>query len=335
MSSPFRKTSIERAVATHGCCYSPKALLATVLACVISFSCHAVVTVEYHADTGTRNVVDSAGKTLADGNELRIGYLKEGFDPAKDGGNIAAVANAWRSLHQTKIQTLFGEAGRYYDSCTYSEADFADKSICLWILKTSNNEAVLGDLSNVTEYGLFSVKNGTKFPNPDVPPPANYVLLSSSDMDTTYFGSFNNDSLVLGKIQGVSSGLSIVDWRKNAFPAQMDDSLKADSADPDGDGMPNVLEYVSGTDPTKKEQTTVSYSKQMINNLPSLTITYQQAKNRPDVSVKGITSVDLKVWQSEGITKDVIAENEQSQTIRVAVPIDKVQGWLQLLLLIK
>ena len=293
----------------------------------------AVVTIEYHADTGTRNVVDSTGKILANGNEVRIGYFKDGFNPANDGKNIHEVASAWCELHRTTIQVVFDEGGRFYGNQSYSDSEFTDKTICLWILKTSNNDPVFNDFSNVKEYGIFSAKTGWKLPDPEIIPPFNHLLISSSEVEMAYFGSLKPQSLVLAPNSTLKTGgMSFADWRSNVFPLGMETYLKDDMADPDQDGLPNALEYFLGSNPLQKENQRFKYSKQEIGNAPYFTITYQQAKNRTDITAKTISSSDLKNWRTEGFKQEIIAEDEDSKTVQIRIPVGASQQWFQLLL---
>jgi hypothetical protein len=313
---------------------SPGVILTIVFAALLTLvtRVEAFVTVEYHSDTGARNVVGSTGLPLTDGSEVRVGYFQDGFDPRKEGSNLTALGNAWRELSRTAVRTLFGQGGRYYGIKTYSNADFAGKTVFLWILKTRLNEPVAPDYGNVTEYGIFSLNSGWKLPGPETPPPANHMILSSSAVDLAIVGTMNRDSLVLAAAVITGSDLALADWRQSAFSASTNEALKADMADPDGDGIPNVLEYFLGSNPEQRDGKAIACSKQVIDNVPYLCMTFTQAKNRPGVIAMELSSVDMFQWNIEGIKQEILAEDAQSMTLRFLVPMDGPQRYLQLIL---
>ncbi len=88
-------------------------------------------------------------------------------------------------------------------------------------------------------------------------------------------------------------------WRNTRFsPAEMNDpSISGDAADPDRDGVSNLLEYVFSRDPRLPESSpamTVSVSR--VGDSYSLVLSYSHNRNATDVAVTYETSTDLTTW---------------------------------------
>jgi hypothetical protein len=57
---------------------------------------------------------------------------------------------------------------------------------------------------------------------------------------------------------GVEAALSFADWRNRYFPGNA--TVGLETADGDGDGNPNLMEYIAGSDPTRKDATAPALS---------------------------------------------------------------------------
>ena len=112
-------------------------------------------------------------------------------------------------------------------------------------------------------------------------------------------------------------------WQRASFsPAQLADPLfSGDAADPDHDGLPNLLEYAMGLPPT---QPNVNPLTPLVTN-GFLQITFPESKTAPDVAISGQWSPDLVNWYS-GTNVIQFAglldqPTNQLMTLRVALPI--------------
>jgi hypothetical protein len=151
--------------------------------------------VDYNAGAGLRDVTDSAGVTLPNGNEVLIGYFNAGFDVAGNADNLSALSTAWVEFDSTTIKTIFGQPGRFADSQSSTDATFDGKKIYLWVFQTTGNSAPAPDNSNVTAYGLYSstAANWT-FPAHDNLPPNNATAITSGDVNQALFGVIAGDA---------------------------------------------------------------------------------------------------------------------------------------------
>ena len=85
-------------------------------------------------------------------------------------------------------------------------------------------------------------------------------------------------------------------WRRANFTASelANPQISGDAADPDGDGISNLMEYAMGLPP--KTRNSNPLNPQIVNGY--FTITYSRSKAAKDVAATLQTSSDLMNWQS-------------------------------------
>ena len=108
-------------------------------------------------------------------------------------------------------------------------------------------------------------------------------------------------------------------WKSQWFTAAelADPSISGDDADPDGDGLPNIVEYALGLNPRVPNSSTVLTSS-VTNGV--LTATYQLSKAATDVTVVVEESSDLINWNSGTTfisTPQVLTDDGTTQTVQV------------------
>lgn len=165
----------------------------------------AQITINYQAALNQRDVVDSSGFEVANGNEVRLGYFVDGFDIGANAGNLLTLGSNWRQFDSTQITTFADQAGRFSDSATVNDSQFDGKKAHFWIFRTQANDAPAADYSNVLDYSLFtSTATHWKFPASGSTPGSYTDTLTSDQVDVAYFGSFSDavpyGSLHLGAV---------------------------------------------------------------------------------------------------------------------------------------
>ncbi len=106
-------------------------------------------------------------------------------------------------------------------------------------------------------------------------------------------------------------------WKTHWFGEEASDpGIAGDLADPDGDGIPNLVEYALGAIPTEAAPSGIRCETEN----GELTMTYTLLKAATDITVNPEWSTTLDGWSTTGITREVIADDGTLQTIRATVP---------------
>jgi hypothetical protein len=125
-------------------------------------------------------------------------------------------------------------------------------------------------------------------------------------------------SYVAGTLQVLDAvvAVSFNDW-VSKYPTLTDTNLVAD---PDGDGMSNLMEYFFGLDPTKSGGT--SGPIMTLTNGPSNTVsmTYRRAKGLTNVesAVQTISNLSSTNWGTNGVTEEVTDKGDYEE-VKVTV----------------
>ena len=117
----------------------------------------------------------------------------------------------------------------------------------------------------------------------------------------------------------------IATWRQTYFGNPADTGNGADNADPDGDGLVNLLEYAFNTNPNVANGSPMSYA--IVGG--HLTITFKRAYPAPvDISYLSEVANDLVsgVWQSGPAFTTQSVTNNQDGTETVVVTDNQVVG---------
>lgn len=124
-------------------------------------------------------------------------------------------------------------------------------------------------------------------PGPDSPTLAATVptLLTGTIIGTD--GSRNSNSATTRTLQQI--------WRLDHFGTLTDAGPSADAADPDGDGLPNLLEYASDTDPQIANQGSLVSVAITTDSPPRLQIAFDRSPD-PALIYSFEASSDLQIW---------------------------------------
>jgi hypothetical protein len=135
---------------------------------------------------------------------------------------------------------------------------------------------------------------------------------------TTPSGKFGAASVTVEAPVGFAS------WLQQNFSAEErnDDSVSGEGADPDGDGLPNLLEYALGSDPRQASRERVPAmwiegDEQQAN----LVLTFSRPLPRPDVQYLVEYSHDLGEWDPVPVDHWQIEPNGDEETVRITLPL--------------
>ncbi len=120
-----------------------------------------------------------------------------------------------------------------------------------------------------------------------------------------------------------TAAVSLVDSPINAWKIQRFGSLTAaqapaaaDTADPDGDGLKNLVEFATNKNPLLPDSTGPIVAQ----SGSSLTFTFSRLKNLPGITAGVVWSDQLTTWSSAGVTEQILADDGTTQTIKATVP---------------
>jgi hypothetical protein len=133
----------------------------------------------------------------------------------------------------------------------------------------------------------------------------------------------NPDNLALAATRGLDffQATTFAGWKQNYFTAEQlnDPTISGDSADPDHDGLPNLLEYAFGLDPTTPSTTNRPYSTLDSNYL---SLIYTKVLAATDLTYTIEESTDLSNWVTvTPVNEDpVLMDDGFIQTIKASRP---------------
>jgi hypothetical protein len=105
-------------------------------------------------------------------------------------------------------------------------------------------------------------------------------------------------------------------WRQTNFNNHTNTGSGLDTADTDGDGSTNLLEYATAMNPATGDPVPMTAEK--AGNL--LEYTYTKNKAATDVTFTVEWSDDLASWSSVGVTSSVLTDGATTQQIKALVP---------------
>jgi hypothetical protein len=107
------------------------------------------------------------------------------------------------------------------------------------------------------------------------------------------------------------------EWRERHFTAleMADDAISGPNADPDQDGVPNVLEYAFGLDPRVADQLPLLAP---VVNGNALSFVYNRPRDASDLAYEVLAATELNgPWSLLPVEQQVIAVDERTETVQV------------------
>ena len=260
------------------------------------------------------------------------------------GGFLTPVSFSENGANAAKSTTAtFTAAGPYTFTVTVRDAAAlaTASSVDVTVEQTATSLAVSPASATVGKFAsqLFAASMLDQFGAPLATQPA--VAWSASGggtiaADGTFTASTVGGPFTVSATSGALAGNASVTltgellahWRTAHFTAaEITAGLAADTADPDFDGLPNLLEYALGTDP----RTPTPRPATALNAIGHLTLTLTRPKSLPDVSYFGEATGSLGSWPTS-VPIEILAAGDP-QTIRLTDPLgtsDSAQRFLRL-----
>lgn len=217
-------------------------------------------------------LTDAEGASLDSGYQVWIGAFDSGFDPVVNAEDLVALMEHWHTFAETKSGSLAGETGSFVLRGVREEVIFDGKTIYLWAFRTMDGGTPKADLSNVVEYGLFTgASSQWRFPRTGAQPPYDLKILKSSEVTSVLYGDLGSGNLALKRRASVPAWKThIAQWQENVFHSGIPTTARELLADPDGDGVLNLVEYASGRDPLTYRANPVKVRKPSSSELQTL-----------------------------------------------------------------
>jgi hypothetical protein len=111
-------------------------------------------------------------------------------------------------------------------------------------------------------------------------------------------------------------------WRQTFFGTTLGSSHAADGADPDGDGVPNLIEFATGKNPTAANNSATATPT--VSSTGGLEYNYTRsldAQNSGTIFiVEWNDGLDPTQWQSTGVTEIILSDNGILQQVKALLP---------------
>jgi len=155
------------------------------------------------------------------------------------------------------------------------------------------------------------------------------ATLSSSELTMTGTGTIivrasqagNQNYLAAANVdRSFEVTASAQSWLSTHFSeAEISDELiSGPTADPDGDGLTNLLEYALGLDPRSTDTTGLP---EMSTTDTDWVYTYTRPVDRDDITYEVVISTDLSGWATTGVTHELVSTSDDTQTWKASTPL--------------
>jgi fibronectin type 3 domain-containing protein len=152
---------------------------------------------------------------------------------------------------------------------------------------------------------------------------ANYTDTGLTDGVTFYYVVAATDAGGTGPNSAEVSAIpaqSLTQWTAAYFPGISDANITGPSADPDGDGLTNLEEYLLGTNPTVPDSPG-SLITTNTDGSGNLVITFHVSKNLTGITYKIHQSTDMLNWTDTGVTPTIQSDQGTYYIMQAPVPL--------------
>jgi fibronectin type 3 domain-containing protein len=111
---------------------------------------------------------------------------------------------------------------------------------------------------------------------------------------------------------------TLTQWTSTAFPGQSDPAIIGPTANPSGDGIPNLLKYFFGLDPALTATNPPVTSSD--DNSSDVVLTFRLSKNLTGVTYQIQQSTNLSSWSDTGLQGTVVSDQGTYYLMQAVVP---------------
>ncbi len=165
---------------------------------------------------------------------------------------------------------------------------------------SGGNYTTLGSNLTTANYTDSGLTNGATY----------YYVVSAANFD----GNGGNSTAT-----SATPAQTFVQWTSAHFPGVSNPGITGPAADPDGDGLPNLLEYLLGTDPNVRDAPDSALNCAGDGN-GHLLFVFRLSKNLTGASYTLQQSTDLHDWTDTGITPEISSDQGSYSILQAAVP---------------
>lgn len=139
----------------------------------------------------------------------------------------------------------------------------------------------------------------------------------SGDYDVVISSAAGSLTSEIATVTVASPLTALQTWRQIHFGSADATGDAADLADPDRDGLPNLVEYALGLDPTEVDNAAIPAATAANGDW---VFNYTRPLNRPDVTFVVEVSTNLSTWTTAGVTHEQVAVDGETATWQARYP---------------
>jgi phage gp45-like len=289
----------------------------------------------------------SSGVTAVYSNYSAFAALKSDgsvvtWGNAGNGGDSASVASSLSSNVTAVYSTYYAFAARKSDGSVVTwgssgsggDSTYVASSLSSGVTavySTTLAFAALKSDGSVVTWGDFEqgVRGGPANIGAGVPIPATiYTRLSSTAPGGSVSGNITLTSSG-AQTQTVALSGTVTDgptythqelWRFANFGSYSSDASAADSADPDGDGLSNLMEYALGTGPNSSGVIPAVLALNGANLEYTYTRSTAAKDNGVTYQIEWSETLEAGSWSSETVTQEITSTQGALETVKASVP---------------
>lgn len=277
---------------------------------------------------GTLNLtgLNDSGLTLVIGNASTVGGIALGTS-----GLVITAASSGTTVQTTSGTVRVDALGSLPAGNTPSSASFAAPAVALLGVGDVGGQSISerGVVYSLTAANSMPTLGGAgvvKVVHTGLPDATGGFSLTATGLaaNTAYtyrvYATDSTGATYLSPATTFTTPTVLQNWRQTFFGTIQGTNHAADNADPDGDGLPNLIEFATGKNPTTPNAAaaTPSFSG------GALEYTYTRSldalNSGTTFTVEWNDTLDPTQWSSTGVTEAILSDNGLIQQVKATLP---------------